>query len=154
MSVFNVLLKGRSARILVCALIYSFCSFSYAQDRVCFEGNCINVEVVEQLEDLKRGLQFRQFLGKDEGMLFSYSTSWQAPIWMKNTLIPLDIIWMDDDKRIVSLVTSAPPCKSDPCQIYRPDRPARYVLEVNSEYADRQGLRVGDQAEFLLTGEQ
>ena len=64
---------------------------------------CINVEVVQKEEELHRGLQFRKSLDLDGGMLFIFQKSGPYAFWMKDTLIPLDIIWMDDARRIVHI---------------------------------------------------
>jgi len=101
---------------------------------------------VELADDaLKRqiGLMFRDGLEPGTGMLFlGFGQSRRWPIWMKNTLIPLDIVWITEDLRIAGIHT-APPCKQDPCPTYVPRNPASYVLEVNAgEFKGRIGQRV------------
>lgn len=64
-------------------------------------------------------------------MLFVFPITGIYKFWMKNTLISLDMIWIDDDKRIIDIVT-APICEKDPCSTYGPDQNARYVLELNA----------------------
>ena len=68
--------------------------------------------------------------------------------WMKNTLISLDIIWIDENKEVVFIKRSAKPCRADPCEIFKPDKNAKYVLEINGGLAEKIGLRVGDGLEF------
>jgi len=68
--------------------------------------------------------------------------------WMKNTLISLDIIWIDENKEVVFIKRNAKPCRADPCEIFKPDKNAKYVLEINGGLAERIGLRVGDSLEF------
>lgn len=121
-----------------------------AVDRVCFGKECVNVEVVQKEEELHRGLQFRKSLGPDSGMLFVFRKSWPYAFWMKDTLIPLDMIWMDDTRKIVYIEHNVPPCTADPCPSYPPKHAALYVLEINAGYAVKLGLQFGDTAEFRL----
>ena len=69
---------------------------------------------------------------------------------MKETLIPLDMIWMDYARRVVFIAADVPPCKSDPCPTYTPPRDALYVLEVNAGYTQKNSIKVGDAAEFRI----
>ncbi len=121
---------------------------AHAINQVCFEGQCVKVEVVQKEEELHRGLQFRKSLDPDSGMLFIFQKSGPYAFWMKDTLIPLDMIWMDDGRRIGHIEHNVPPCAADPCPRYTPAAEALYVLEVNVGYADQLGLKIGDTAEF------
>jgi uncharacterized membrane protein (UPF0127 family) len=67
---------------------------------------------------------------------------------MKNTLIPLDMVFFDESGTVVDIIRNAQPCASDPCPQYIPKAPARTVLEVSAGVADRHGLAVGDQVVF------
>jgi uncharacterized membrane protein (UPF0127 family) len=115
---------------------------------VCFDGQCVKAEVAVTTEERQRGLQFRTTLGDDEGMLFIFPSIRRQSFWMKDTLIPLDIIWMDSDKRVVFLIPHILPCESEQCPVYTPDTDAGYVLEVNAGMAAKLGLGVGSQAVF------
>ena len=64
---------------------------------------------------------------------------------MKNTLVPLDILYFDTDRRLVSMQLDVPPCKTDPCPVYPSSAPARYVLELSAGAARRTGVEVGDE---------
>lgn len=134
------------------AFLIQGCSpkLSLRENKVCFKDQCVRVEVVQKKDELSRGLQFRRSMGADEGMLFVFSNSQAYSFWMKDTWIPLDIIWLDYSKRVVHIAKNVPPCKSDPCPIYTPSSEALYVVEVNGKYADRLGVRIGDFAEFSL----
>jgi uncharacterized membrane protein (UPF0127 family) len=70
--------------------------------------------------------------------------------WMKNTLIPLDMIWIDDQKTIVDITSNAVPCKKDPCEVYRPTEQSQYVLELNAGQVVEKGLQNGDIADFSI----
>jgi uncharacterized protein len=114
------------------------------RDRVCFPQKCVNVEIAQTPTERERGLQFRERLGKDEGMLFIFQVPGPERFWMKDTLIPLDMIWIDANKDVIDITANVPPCTADPCASYGPEADVAYVLEVNAGSAARWGLRVGD----------
>lgn len=130
--------------------VYSAYAAKSRADQVCFSRKCVNVEIVREREEIRRGLQFRNSLGVDNGMLFIFSKSWPYAFWMKDTLIPLDMVWMDYGRRIIHIEHNVPPCKEDPCPRYEPGHPALYVLEINAGYAKKLGLKIGDTAQFKL----
>ena len=113
-------------------------------------GRTLKAEVADTPESLQRGYMFRRRVGRDEGMVFAFPEPEFHPFWMKNTLVPLDIIWMDRTFQVIHIQPSAPPCKADPCPSYGPLRKAHYVLEVQGGTAAREGLRVGDQLRISL----
>jgi uncharacterized membrane protein (UPF0127 family) len=113
--------------------------------RVVFpDRTVVNVEIADTEPVRERGLMFRQQLAPNEGMIFVFPGPGFYPFWMKNTLIPLDMLWVDSDGRIVSIARSVPPCRADPCPSYPPDRNASYVVEVVSGFARDHNLKVGD----------
>ncbi|HNV23679.1 MAG TPA: DUF192 domain-containing protein [Candidatus Omnitrophota bacterium] len=118
--------------------------------QVCFQNKCFYVEIVEHPEDLQKGLMFREHLDKTQGMLFIFLNSDLHAFWMKNTLIPLDIIWLDESRKIVSIAHQALPCLKDPCFVYYPQKSAKYVLEINGGLCQKLKIRVGDKAKFLF----
>ena len=83
---------------------------------------------------------FVKEMPENEGMLFIFEKSGIYPFWMKNTLIPLDIIWLDENQNIVFIKKNALPCKEDPCPSINPNKTARYVLEINSGLVDKLNL--------------
>ncbi len=93
---------------------------------------------------------FREHLEPDEGMLFVFEEEGVHPFWMKNTLIPLDIIWIDNDRSVVFVSKNTPPCEQEPCPTINPGKKAKYVLEVCGGTADRIGLKVGDRLVFQV----
>ncbi len=124
------------------------CLFSQPEKQVCFKRGCFKTEVVETPPLLRRGLQFRDSLPQDRGMLFVFPESGPHDFWMKDTLISLDIIWLDDQENIVFIAENLPPCRRDPCPRYGPQGMSRYVLEVNSGLVKTMGLQIGDKARF------
>ncbi|MDD5347336.1 MAG: DUF192 domain-containing protein [Candidatus Omnitrophica bacterium] len=117
-------------------------------ESVCFKTSCIQVERVDTPELRARGLMFRDSLGKDEGMLFVFDEEAIYGFWMKNMKIPLDMIWLDGNKRVVDIKTRVPACSTVPCPSYIPRSPALYVLEVNAGFVDSHRIRIGDTARF------
>jgi uncharacterized protein len=112
-----------------------------------FKGERFKVEVVDDDATRARGLMFRDSLDADRGMLFVFEREQPLAFWMKNTKIPLDIIYFDDERRMVS-VASAPPCTTPQCPNYPSDAPARYTLELKAGSVKRLGARRGDELVF------
>jgi len=112
-------------------------------------GDEIRVEVVADFESRQRGLMFRESLDEDAGMLFVFESEMMLGFWMKNTLIPLDILYIDNDRRIVDIQTMQP-CEADPCPSYPTSTPARFALEINAGKAEDLGLKIGDELHISL----
>ena len=83
-------------------------------------------------------------------MLFVFKRSDFHGIWMKNCRFPIDILWLDEDHRIVHVAEAVPPCKADPCPSYAPLRRASYVVELNAGQARREEAVVGKTVSFQL----
>lgn len=94
------------------------------------------------------GLMFRENLPEDRGMLFLFDEPRVHPFWMKYTFIPLDMIWLDAEGRVVDLRANVPPCRSDPCPSYSPRAPDSAVLEVNAGFAAAHGVAIGSVLRF------
>lgn len=88
------------------------------------------VELADTPEKRTQGLMFRDSLEKNKGMIFSFAEEGFHAIWMKNTLIPLDVIWISKDQRVVDMKTLSP-CETEPCPSFRPRSPAKFILEIN-----------------------
>jgi uncharacterized membrane protein (UPF0127 family) len=106
----------------------------------------IEVEIADDTEEMARGLMGRTALAEDAGMLFVYPDERELSFWMKDTLIPLSIAFMDSEGRIVDIqdmkaLDDAPPH-------YTSAEPARYALEVNEGFFDERGVEVGDRAKL------
>jgi Uncharacterized conserved protein len=108
-------------------------------------GQRFSVELATDDASREHGLMMRTTLAPDRGMLFVFSYQALQGFWMKNTLIPLDILYFDTDRRLVSTQLNVPPCKADPCPVYPSNAPARYVLELSAGTARRIGVQVGDE---------
>jgi uncharacterized membrane protein (UPF0127 family) len=103
----------------------------------------VSVEIAETEAVRARGLMFRETLAPDRGMLFLFEERGLHSFWMKNTLISLDILWLDSRGMIVSIAQSVPPCSDEPCPHYSPDTEACAVLEVISGFVKQHGVKVG-----------
>ena len=112
------------------------------------DGFVLTVETVADDELRAQGLMFRDQLDPAAGMLFFFPQEGEYPFWMKNTRIPLDIIWIDANQRIAHIKHDVPPCRTEDCPSYPPNATAKYVLEVAGGGAKRHGLKVGDQLRF------
>ena len=106
---------------------------------VCFEETCWNVEVADTEEERAQGLMFRENLPENAGMWFVFPEPGIYAFWMKNTLIPLDVLYFDEEGKFVSVQTMNP-CEHDPCKTYPSARPAKYALEVNAGFAEKEGV--------------
>ena len=112
------------------------------------DGYAVRVELAADNDTRAQGLMFRDRLPAGTGMIFLFTETGDYPFWMKNTLIPLDMIWIDDQKRIAAIIPDVPPCKADPCPSYPPNAPARYVLELAAGEAKKHNLAVGQTLRF------
>ena len=112
-------------------------------------GAAYRLELALTPEDQAQGLMFRESLPPKTGMLFVFPTSEPHHFWMKNTMIPLDMIWMDESGKVLYVSANTPPCKGDPCPTYGPDGPARQVLEIAGGMAERDKITVGTTLKLL-----
>ncbi|MES5816109.1 DUF192 domain-containing protein [Pseudoxanthomonas sp. Soil82] len=107
-------------------------------------GERFQVEVADDDAERARGLMFRDAMADDHGMLFIHDRQEPQAYWMKNTRIPLDILYFDRDRRLVSQQRDVPPCSAgDRCPPYPSRAPAQYVLELNAGQAARLKLEDG-----------
>jgi hypothetical protein len=91
----------------------------------------------------EHGLMFHKTLAEDQGMLFVYPDQAQRALWMKNTLLALDVVFLSGDGRIVALIKDLQPCPKDPCRIYDSKVAARYMLELPAGFIDKHAIKVG-----------
>jgi uncharacterized protein len=112
-------------------------------------GKYVGVEYASTPEKRQRGLMFREKMETDHGMFFTFDKMGYYGFWMKNTLIPLDILWIDENLYVVDIKTNFAACASDPCETYTPKYPAKYVLELNSGWVINNQVKIGDQIEIV-----
>jgi uncharacterized membrane protein (UPF0127 family) len=118
------------------------------QNQICFGDHCFFVELAKTEAERERGLMNREELGKDKGMFFLFDKEGIYPFWMKNTLIPLDIIWIGSENKIVFIGHNVQPCKSLICPTTNPQIKAKYVLEINGGLSAEMGIKLGDTADI------
>jgi hypothetical protein len=116
------------------------------------QGSTILAELADTTERRARGLMFRESLPRDRGMLFTFPEPQHWTFWMKNTRIPLDIIWLDRNKKIVHIERNVPGCSrtDEGCPQYQPNDEALYVLEVAAGVADVLKLQRGSTLKFQI----
>lgn len=115
------------------------------------DGFAVRVEIANDAELRAQGLMHRDQLRPGTGMLFLFTEDGEYPFWMKNTMIALDMIWIDAQKKIVHVEHDVPPCQVADCPSYAPHALSRYVLEVPGGVAGEHGLRDGDVLRFQAT---
>ena len=109
----------------------------------------VMVEVARTPQEKATGLMYRKALPEGQGMLFVYDKPLIPPFWMKNTLIPLDILFIGSDFKIKHIAEDTPPCPpQNPCPSYAPLEPVQYVLELKGGEGARQKIRLGDSVEL------
>ena len=107
-------------------------------------GHRYSIEIADDDAERARGLMFRESMQTDRGMLFIHDLQEPLAYWMKNTKIPLDILYFDNARKLVAQQRDVPPCSlGDACPSYPSDVPARYVLELNAGEAARLKLEDG-----------
>ena len=108
------------------------------------------VDLAETQEKQALGLMFRESMPNDHGMLFIFPAEGMRSFWMKNTKIPLDIFYFDENLALVSVSENTPPCRTARCPNYPSAGPAKYVLELNAGKAKELGAQAGDVLELYL----
>ncbi len=107
------------------------------------------VEVADTRELRIKGLMFRKAIANDYGMLLVFDKQEIQGIWMKNMLVRLDIIFLNEEKQIIEIFNNVPPCQGDPCDSYISKLPARYVLEIRANRCKELDVKIGDTIFFI-----
>ncbi len=144
----------KGLKIIFIVLILAVCSgiifyiSSMKKGKVCFNNNCFDVELALSQSQIEKGLMFRNSLGEKQGMLFVFPEQGDYGFWMKNTKIPLDIIWINENSEVAFISENAQICENgnDLCPVIKPGKNAKYVLEINAFEAEKIGLKQGDKA--------
>lgn len=105
----------------------------------------IDIEIADDDYQTQTGLMYRNSMEKNQGMLFVFPDEQYHSFYMKNTKIPLDIIYIGADKKIVSIQKNAQPMDDSSLPS---NAPAQYVLEINAGLSDAWNLEVGDKIEY------
>lgn len=156
----NLKIKSRRPYLIGAFILLSFLVFGAVKPlendvRASFQtqNTTVHLEVADTAEERERGLMFREELDENHGMLFVYEEEAPRSFWMKNTLIPLDIIFLGSDKTIINIEKAYPePNTSDSnLERYSSESPAQYVVEVNQNFTERNEIGKGDRVEFTLS---
>ncbi len=140
--------------VFILVLLRAFMSFTGTNgEKFSDEGVTLSVrdkvylvEIADTGAERQKGLGGREFLAENNGMLFVFDKPDRYSFWMKDTLIPLDIIWISEDKKIVFIEKNVRP-ESFP-ESYSPNSDALYVLELVAGESEKSFLEIGDQVDF------
>jgi len=135
-------MRGRQLFLIPVFVLFTSCVS--AEPQVVLKGERFNVELATRPKEQALGLMFRDSMAADHGMLFIFPSSTTRQFWMRNTRIPLDILYFDEELRLVNVARGAKPCHTRQCPTYSSTGPARYVLELNAGKADELELEPGD----------
>lgn len=142
--------------VLLAGFTYTLSESSFGQEKALFmdENDLIKADITYEKaissEEKQVGLMNRTDLAGNHGMIFIYEEEAPRSFWMKNTLIPLDIIFLDSQKKVINIEKAYPEPDTDTSELkrYRSDQPAQYVIEVNQNFTDRNSIEQGDRVEF------
>lgn len=108
----------------------------------------IQIELAKNIYQQQKGLMFRDKLNDLSGMLFVFPDETKRSFWMKNTKIPLDLIFISKDKKIIEIKENFTPCKENNCPMYNSQLPAQYVLEVNAGFVLKNKIQINEKLNF------
>lgn len=110
-------------------------------------GGVFSAQVLKTDKERTKGLSGRPDLGADEAMLFVFDADAKWPIWMKDMNFPIDIVWLDKNKKVVHIVKNAPP-ESYPNEKFIPEADAKYVVELKAGTVAKKSITIGNEAKF------
>ena len=117
---------------------------------VTVNGDTLIADIADTQEKMYAGLSVRDSMNESEGMLFPFATEQPQGFWMKGMKFPIDIIWLDKDKKVVHIEPSLTPCTPFSCPTYTPSQPSLYVLETVSGFAAKHDVKEGTVLQFDL----
>ncbi|MBC7459546.1 DUF192 domain-containing protein [Candidatus Saccharibacteria bacterium] len=153
--------RSHTTSILVVGIIAILCAavtaFLVAELRpktdVTLGSRTFNSTVADTETGRQKGLSGITTLGPNDGLLMVFPDSQEWGIWMKDMKVPIDIMWLDEDRIVVHIVMDASPEIGD-SKTFVPTKPALYVLEVAAGTVESAGIKIGDRANFRLEGEK
>ncbi len=108
------------------------------------------VEVARTKRQRNVGLMFKENLAHNSGMLFIFEQEERQRVWMKDTLIPLDVVFISAQEKIVSIIKGLQPCMNPSCHIFISPEKAKYMLEVMAGTVQKKGIKIGQQLSLDL----
>lgn len=136
--------------LILFAFASAFAAPSFSRSKIRLGGKQITVEIADTEERREYGLMNREKMPADEGMLFIFDSEEPLYFWMKNTRIALNIGYFDKDRKLISkteMVPASPMDLSPPT--YPSGSPAKYALEMNTGWFDKNKIKLGDHFEFV-----
>lgn len=115
--------------------------------QACLNNQCISLEIADTPEKRALGLMGRKELGEHQAMLLDFDKEGLYKVWMKATFIPLDILWLDRENKVID-IQAGTPCLEEECPSYSPNSPALYILQLNQGKAKAMGIEVGNTLEI------
>ena len=98
-------------------------------------------EIAQSDAERLLGLIFKEKLPEDMGMLFIFEEPDRHRLWTKNVRFPIDLIWLDSDRRVIGFEENLMPCRQDPCPTYAPKQQVLYALEITTGFVKLHGLK-------------
>jgi hypothetical protein len=135
----TILIIVLSIVLILILLIYT----NSSKAKVCIKENCFNIKLATTQEQRQQGLMQVPKLDEDKGMFFIFQEEEINPFWMKNTLIPLDIIWINSSLDVVYIKSNAIPC-NETCDLLIPEAKSLYTLEINANLTEKYNIKLGD----------
>lgn len=132
----------------VCIGLIAIAVAYYSQPATVHLGDgMFEMRIARTETELQQGLSGTQQLPDSEALVFDFPREYKWGIWMKDMNYPIDIVWLDASKKVVHIVENAKP-ESYPDTTYRPDTPAKYVIELKAGAVDSKRITIGAQAAF------
>jgi hypothetical protein len=133
--------------VLIVILVLIFRKSSSKYTNVKIGDTTVKAEVADTYLKRMKGLMFKKNMPENEGMLFVFDKEDYYSFWMMNMSIPIDMIWINSAKEVIDITKNAQPCRIS-CGSYQPKEKVLYVLEVNANFVDRHGVKIGSKLEF------
>ncbi len=143
-------LKSAIGCLLIVAALTSCIHAQVKMIPLCIGSVEFTVEIADTEERQMLGLMFRKTIPDDFGMLFVNNAEDYHNMWMKNTLVHLDLIFLNKSRQVVDMYINVPPCEKDPCESYPSRVRAQYVLELRGNRAKELNLKIGDTLFFIV----
>jgi len=122
---------------------------AYANEKVCFSKVCVDAQVAQDMSALIHGMNSKESIKENEGMLYVLPPLSPASFTTKGMQFPIDIIWIDENKKVIVMARNLEPCLEEACPLYVPPNGyAPYVLEVNAGFSKANDIKVGDHVKF------
>lgn len=135
---------------IIVVLTFSYLNYSPNPDTGIVKINDVSiiVEIADEVSEQSTGLMYRESLDENSGMFFIFDKEQNLYFWMKNVKINLDMIFINENYEVVGIVKDVKPCNEIPCKRYGGEFLAKYVLEVNGGFSEKNGISVGDEVKF------